>query len=581
VLKLSGQPLLILVFFNAIFIVIFGSLIYFSENQKYSVDEQYRGDFPTGVWTRQDQQHKDYEVSPYQSIPYAFWFVTVTMTTVGYGDYSPTTGFGKTLCVFIFYVGVLFLAFPISILSANFEHVYQEYQSKEGADQDGDDEEKEDIFEKKRNSVIASDLPLDKDNWLPHSGNIRRNVFLLFHEPGSSRASGLIRKFVFLAIFVSTVSFVLETVPDFQETPDKCHSDLTVSNCKPEPKAVLGVLEVVCVIIFTVDYMARIVCAHAAKPCDAGLKEDQISQRCPELQITVRYSLQLLNVIDFLAIGPFYLELALGASDALAPLRIVRLVRLFRLLKDPKAQMCADLFINVILDALPALMTLFFMTTLMCILFAACIVFAESSEYSVTKFKDSYPTGVYIRPSADGFFEEPSPFSSIPYAFWWFFVTATTVGYGDDYPTTTAGRVVGIVTFYFGLILLALPLSIVGQSFNKFFPGWMQSLEKLKKKQEQAEAMAIIEDVVPETDSFKPPADSFKPGTVAVEPENEVPEIEEVTNPEKPSSSEILREIARDDIRPPFQVEAPDGAPAEIEVIPEFGEVGAPKSAWS
>jgi hypothetical protein len=285
--------------------------------------------------------------------------------------------------------------------------------------------------------------------------------------------------------------------------------------------------------------------------------------------------MQLLNVIDFLAIGPFYLELALGTTEALAPLRIVRLVRLFRLLKDPKAQMCADLFINVVIDALPALMTLFFMTTLMCILFSACIVFAESSEYSVTKFKDEYPTGVYIRPSADGYSEETSPFTSIPYAFWWFFVTATTVGYGDDYPTTTSGRIVGIVAFYFGLILLALPLSIVGQSFNKFFPGWMKSLEALKKKQD--EEMATIEDVGPETDAFKPGMDDFKPGTVAVKPQLGV-----VINTEKQMSVEMLREIARDDIIPPLQVHVPDGAPAEIEVAPDFGgEVAAPKSAWS
>lgn len=122
-------------------------------------------------------------------------------------------------------------------------------------------------------------------------------------------------------------------------------------------------------------------------------------------------------------------------------------------------------------------MTLFFVTALMCVLFASCLVFAESSVYSVTDFTDIYPTGVYVRPSVDGYDAMVSPFTSIPYAFWWFFVTVTTVGYGDDVATTTAGRFVSMVTFYLGIILLALPLTIVGQSFNKFYPSWVQGFQ--------------------------------------------------------------------------------------------------------
>jgi hypothetical protein len=61
-------------------------------------------------------------------------------------------------------------------------------------------------------------------------------------------------------------------------------------------------------------------------------------------------------------------------------------------------------------------------------------------------------------------------------------VTSTTVGYGDDYPTTTAGRLTAIVAFYFGIVLLALPLTIVGQSFHKFFPAWVKNVTQMNNK---------------------------------------------------------------------------------------------------
>ena len=51
-------------------------------------------------------------------------------------------------------------------------------------------------------------------------------------------------------------------------------------------------------------------------------------------------------------------------------------------------------------------------------------------------------------------------------SFWWCIVTFTTVGYGDKYPRTTAGRFVCAVTMFCGIFFLAMPLTIVGSSFS-------------------------------------------------------------------------------------------------------------------
>jgi hypothetical protein len=132
------------------------------------------------------------------------------------------------------------------------------------------------------------------------------------------------------------------------------------------------------------------------------------------------------------------------------------------------------MFINVMIDSLPAIFMLVFMTSMTAVLVASLMVFAETSVYSVDEFPEDYPYGVYIRPTVDGFASEPSPFRSIPYTCWWFFVTATTVGFGDDFPTTTLGRMVGMVAFYQGIVLLALPITIVGGNFNNYYHLWIE-----------------------------------------------------------------------------------------------------------
>ncbi len=54
---------------------------------------------------------------------------------------------------------------------------------------------------------------------------------------------------------------------------------------------------------------------------------------------------------------------------------------------------------------------------------------------------------------------EPENFPSFFEGFWWTMTTLTTVGYGDYYPTTVAGRLLGIFLFIFGIGLIGLLIS--------------------------------------------------------------------------------------------------------------------------
>ena len=62
------------------------------------------------------------------------------MTTVGYGDMYPTTGFGQTIGALCATVGVVFLAIPAGIFISEFMRIHQERKRLDQIDKGlGDD----------------------------------------------------------------------------------------------------------------------------------------------------------------------------------------------------------------------------------------------------------------------------------------------------------------------------------------------------------------------------------------------------------------------------------------------------------
>eukprot|EP00929_Paragymnodinium_shiwhaense_P030809 TRINITY_DN17389_c1_g2_i2.p1 TRINITY_DN17389_c1_g2~~TRINITY_DN17389_c1_g2_i2.p1 ORF type:complete len:805 (-),score=118.37 TRINITY_DN17389_c1_g2_i2:154-2568(-) len=427
VLVTSGQPLMILFFFVVIMSIMFGALIYYAEGQTYSV------------------------------------------APVGYGDYSPTTHLGKLTGVLCFYVGIIFLALPVSVLGSNFETLYEAMMEKR-ASQGG---HKETRGKKRLITEVKHSKPM-----LPDGDSVRKKLFLLFDNPQASWLAHRISIFMMLVILFSTGTFIIESMPEVNDTPEAClkESPRTVENCRPAPRPVFHVFETITTLIFTIDYVVRLSTVHVVSHEDC---ESLPEPTAPGRQATLAYFVNWMNIVDLLAILPFYISFLAAGEDGPSNsggggvLRVLRLIRIFRIMKMPKLRACVDMFVNVIRDALPALGILFLMTGLMGVILSTCIFYAEGTTYSVDYFKEDYPYGTYIRPSTDGHGVEVSPYTSIIYSFWWFFATATTVGYGDDYPTTTAGRIVAIATFYTGIVLLALPVTIVSGSFSKFYPDFI------------------------------------------------------------------------------------------------------------
>lgn len=60
---------------------------------------------------------------------------------------------------------------------------------------------------------------------------------------------------------------------------------------------------------------------------------------------------------------------------------------------------------------------------------------------------------------------QPEAFANVGDGLWWSIVTFTTVGYGDIYPVTPLGRLLGSVISLVGIAMIAIPTGIISSSF--------------------------------------------------------------------------------------------------------------------
>mmetsp|Transcript_43493 Transcript_43493/g.127995 ORF Transcript_43493/g.127995 Transcript_43493/m.127995 type:complete len:544 (+) Transcript_43493:98-1729(+) len=203
-------------------------------------------------------------------------------------------------------------------------------------------------------------------------------------------------------------------------------------------------VEVFCICTFTFEFIIRLLCS----PAGPGV---------------CNYLKSVSNMVDLLSVMPFYLELVMSiigvdGADSLGVLQILRLIRLTRIsriFKMSKKFQALIVLWKTIIRSVGALTMLIFFMMIFSVLFATLIYMAEMGDWDEARNQ-------FVR--EDG---SASPFESIPASVWWAIITMATVGYGDDYPVSSWGRVVAVITMTVSLLVLSLPITIIGANFDE------------------------------------------------------------------------------------------------------------------
>ncbi|XP_023334059.1 potassium voltage-gated channel protein Shab [Eurytemora carolleeae] len=260
-------------------------------------------------------------------------------------------------------------------------------------------------------------------------------------KPDTSIAAKVVSMVSVIFVVVSTIAMVINTLPDLAGPPDE--------KGNPTDNPTLSIIEAICITWFTLEYILRFM--GAPEKC-AFVKDG-------------------MNIVDVLAILPYFVTALIMESNIIpednedfddvrriiSVFRIMRIMRIFKLARHSTGLQSIAYTVTHSYKELALLVLFMGMGVL---IFSSLCYFAEKDE-------------------------PDSKYTSIPATFWWAIITMCTVGYGDIYPTTALGKLIGVFTAISGVLVIALPIPIVVNNFAKFYNETKKKQVQLARKVEK------------------------------------------------------------------------------------------------
>ena len=245
----------------------------------------------------------------------------------------------------------------------------------------------------------------------------RAKLYEIIYE-ADTPAGKLFDVILLIAILASILLVMLESVSSFDQ---KHHTFLNVS-------------EWVITILFSIEYIARIVTVK--KP--------------------IKYILSFYGIIDLLSTIPKYLSLILAGTHALVALRALRLLRVFRILKLARYLGASNQLANAIKASRAKIAVFLFAVLIAAVIFGTIMYLVEGEE---------------------------NGFTNIPKSVYWCIVTLTTVGFGDIAPQTPLGQFIAALIMILGYGIIAVPTGIVSAEYTKATSGDKKPISDEERKQ--------------------------------------------------------------------------------------------------
>ncbi|MBO7402552.1 MAG: ion transporter [Lachnospiraceae bacterium] len=242
------------------------------------------------------------------------------------------------------------------------------------------------------------------------SRKIRKRIFDIIQIGNvSDLPSMLFDIFITLVILVSLAVTVMQTYDEL----------------KPY-SAVFDVIELVTVIIFTVEYIMRVITADFLYP------------RKSALRASLKFIISVTGIVDLLTFFPYYLPFVFPAGAV--AFRIFRVIRIFRLFKINQRYDAFSVILDVLNEKKKQLLSSVVMITILMIAASLCMYSLEHDA-------------------------QPDVFKNAFSGIWWSTSTLLTIGYGDIYPITLGGRIMAIVISFLGVGMVAVPTGIISAGF--------------------------------------------------------------------------------------------------------------------